>query len=181
MTDANRPPPIPPVPPAVIASPAEAPWLHEPNITFWRPSVGDMARYVGWRWILFLPLVILLVLVALIPFRIELIQFLFMGGAKLAIFAIALPIVLAGAVIKDAISGKNHPFCIHCGYDLTNLPDFHNCPECGRFYSLALNAEYRRDPHWFIERCRLHKDLPQMPAGFAAGPTSTKRKSRDGT
>jgi hypothetical protein len=181
MTEPSYPSPIPPVPPAVIASPAEAPWLHEPDIVFWRPSVGDMARHVGWRWVLLLPLAVVLVLIALIPFRLELIQLLFIGGAKLTIFAIALPIVLAGAVIKEAVNGRQHPFCIHCGYDLTNLPDLHNCPECGRFYSLRLNAEYRRDPRWFIERCKMHKDLPPAPTGFVAGPNSGKRKSRDGT
>ncbi|HTL30199.1 MAG TPA: hypothetical protein VL282_13295 [Tepidisphaeraceae bacterium] len=181
MPEIYQQPPIPPVPPAVIASPAEAPWLHDPDIVFWKPSFSDMARHVGWRWILLLPLVLVLAAIAMIPFRIELIQLIFIYGGKLTVFAIALPIVLAGAVIKEAISARTDPFCIHCGYDLTNLPDFHNCPECGRFYSLRLNAEYRRDPRWFIERCKMHKELPVTPMGFAAGPTVGKRKSRDGT
>jgi hypothetical protein len=181
MPDTNRPAPIPPVPPAVIASPSEAPWLHDPDVVFWRPSFSDLARHVGWRWILLLPALLVILVVVLIPFRFGFFQLLFWGGGKFAIFAFALPIVLAGAVIKEAVNGREHPFCIHCGYDLTNLPDLHNCPECGRFYSLKLNAEYRRDPRWFIERCRMHKELPAMSAGFAAGPTSGKRRSRDGT
>src|SRR4051794_19475714 len=105
MTEPYRPPPIPPVPPTVIASPSEAPWLHDPDIVFWRPSFSDMARYVGWRWVLLFPLVLLLFLIVMIPFRFELIQLLFIGGGKLAIFAIALPIVLGGAVIKEAMNG----------------------------------------------------------------------------
>lgn len=169
------------LPPAVIASPAGAQWLHDPDIVFWRPEWHDMVRHVGWRWVLLVPGVILLALLVVLPFRLDLIQLLFIGGGKLAVFAIGLPIVLAGHVIKQAIGARREPFCIHCGYDLTNLPDLHHCPECGRFYSLRLNAEYRRDPRWFIERCRMHKELPQTPAGFAAGPTAGRRRSRDGT
>jgi hypothetical protein len=170
-----------PLPPEVIASPSEAAWLHEPDVPFWRPGVCDMLKHIGWRWIMLVPLAILILLVLMIPFRLDLIQWIFIGGGKLAVFAIGLPILLAGHVLREAVRARTEPFCIHCGYDLTNLPDFHECPECGRFYSLRLNAEYRRDPRWFIERCRMHKELPPIaPVGFAA-PISNKRKSRDGT
>ena len=93
----------------------------------------------------------------------------------------ALPVVLAISTAKDVIRARREPFCIHCGYGLTGLPDNHACPECGRRYSFRIIDEYRRDPHWFIERYRASRLLPKPDAPFAAGTITGKRRSRDGT
>lgn len=36
--------------------------------------------------------------------------------------------------------------CIHCRYELTGLPDYHTCPECGRQYSAPEIDAYYDDP-----------------------------------
>jgi hypothetical protein len=45
---------------------------------------------------------------------------------------------------------------------------------------LKLIDEYRRDPHWFIQRYKHHKINPTADEPFSAGPVRRK-KSRDGT
>ena len=82
-------------------------------------------------------------------------------------------------VFRRAAKARREPFCIFCGYNLTGLPDRYRCPECGRPYTWQLIAEYRRDPAWFRERWRLHRELPPADAPFEAGPVQRRRK--DGT
>lgn len=106
---------------------------------------------------------------------------LWMGGAKLVMFAVAVSISSAAYAIRRTVQGRRDAFCIHCGYSLRGLPDHHVCPECGRPFSLRLIDEYRRDPDWFIARCRAHRVLPGANPPFAAGPVRSKRRSRDGT
>ncbi|MCG3138559.1 MAG: hypothetical protein HJJLKODD_02424 [Phycisphaerae bacterium] len=31
---------------------------------------------------------------------------------------------------------NHYRFCLHCGYDLSSLPDEHHCPECGEKYEI---------------------------------------------
>jgi hypothetical protein len=130
---------------------------------------------MGWRWLLFLPAVALAMLMVLVP-----VSSIFIFGWKLMVIAVALP---AGYLIKASrtiIRNRAEPFCIHCGYDLSNLPDNYICPECGEPYSHKVIDEYRRDPHWFIQRYSAHRKLPQADVPFDAMP-SKRRKSRDGT
>ena len=97
---------------------------------------------------------------------------------------VALPTIAAMNAAAHAIRNRKEPFCIHCGYDLTGLPDNHICPECGRQFSHRLIEEYRRDPNWFIERYKSRALVPVAEAPFPAGQvssTSKRRKSRDGT
>jgi hypothetical protein len=109
-----------------------------------------------------------------------LLQLLF-GWWKLWVLAVAIPMVAAVNAAKNAIRSRRDPFCIHCGYGLTGLPPEHVCPECGSAYTQQLIEEYRRDPHWFIRRYEITKDLPRRDAPFEAGPVSGKARSRDGT
>src|SRR2546423_998089 len=174
-----------------VASPSELPiMLREDDGTasdagcaemrWYKPTFAETARLIGWRWIYFIPAILLIVVLFLIPLRPELFRMLAVYW-KLLVMAVALP---TGAAIKAAahvIRSRKEPFCIHCGYDLTGLPDGHTCPECGRQFSLRTIEEYRRDPHWFIQRYKSHSILPEAPAPFASGAVRRKRKSRDGT
>jgi hypothetical protein len=177
----SNPPPVSPPPPAPIDSMAEATWLHDPKTPFWKPTWLDALKYLGWRWIFMLPLVCIVVGLVVIPFRIVWVPQLFVGGIKLILFVAGLAVTSAAYGIRTAIQSRTEPFCIHCGYDLTGLPDHHHCPECGRPFSLRLINEYRRDPVWFVERCRSQKSFLAAHPPFAAGPVRRKRKSRDGT
>ena len=119
-----------------------------------------------------------------LPMRPEIIQIL-LAWWKLLFLAIALPTGAAINAAAHVIRSRKEPFCIHCGYDLTGLPDGHNCPECGRQFNLRVIEEYRRDPQWFVQRYKNHRNVPQPDAPFAAlevprGKTR-RRKSRDGT
>lgn len=49
------------------------------------------------------------------------------------------------------LAGIKKPICMHCGYDLTGLPDQHKCPECGIQYSFADIGKYKADPEGFRE------------------------------
>jgi hypothetical protein len=135
---------------------------------------------LGWRWILFLPALALLVALGSMPWFYHYSSFLFLGGGKLLIFSIGLAITTAGTALRSAVKERTDPFCIHCGYDLTGLTEDHLCPECGRPFSLKLIDEYRRDPHWFVQRYKARKTPINAPDPFMAGPVRRK-KSRDGT
>jgi len=146
---------------------------------WYRPGWGETARLLGWRWIYFLPALGLIALVLIVPFNFMRLQFLF-AWWKLIVFTVAIPI---GALLKSAkkiVAARKDPFCIHCGYGLTGLPDNYTCPECGRAYRFSVIEEYRRDPQWFIERYRKHQGMPMRDVPFDAGKVRRKR-SRDGT
>jgi len=102
-------------------------------------------------------------------------------GVKMFVTTAAIAIALAGYVIRRAIQARKEPFCIFCGYNLTGLPDGHRCPECGRSISWAVIAEYRRDPQWFIERWKAHRELPPASEPFHAGVHARRKRARDGT
>jgi hypothetical protein len=173
--------PIDVVPPTTSGSPTE---MSHPAFTkdvpFWRPGWGDILKHMGWRWLLLLPGVAVLGIFAVVPWQPALLQFLLLGGGKLAIIFVGGALGIAGAGVRSAVHQRKDPFCIHCGYDLIGLPDHHTCPECGRPFSLRLIEEYRRDPQWFIKRYKARGEMPVADAPFAAGAVRS-RKSRDGT
>lgn len=133
-----------------------------------------------WRWLVFGSALLGSLIFLFVPIWFGFFQLTIFGG-KLLFFAIALPFSSLAYAMRSAVQARREPFCIHCGYSLIGLPDHHHCPECGRPYSFQLIDEYRRDPDWFIQRCREHRQLPQPHAAFAAGQFRSKRKSRDGT
>ncbi len=154
-----------------VENPADVPW--------WTPSWQDSAKHLGWRWIFAAPAaaIILLAIAAVTVRGVFLLPLLF-AGIKFVLIALALPFVLLLEMWRKAIQSRKEPFCIHCGYGLTGLPDHHTCPECGRPYTFATINEYRRDPHWFKQRYKMIGHLPEPDAPFRAG---TGKTSHDGT
>jgi len=176
MSDLPSTPP-PNIPPESLASPGEMEWGDD--ITWWKPGFFETARLMGWRWVLVLPMVGLIVILALAPMDPVIWQMMWVGGIKLLVIIVSLPFILAGQAFSKAVKMRGEPFCIHCGYDLVGLPDNHRCPECGRPYRFAMIDEYRRDPEAFIQRWKRRHEVPMRDQPFIAGVS--KRKSRDGT
>jgi hypothetical protein len=187
--DTNHTSPAPRAPPSrdnlpsdPVASPSKMPF--QPGgvgIRWYKPSFSETVRLLGWRWIYFLPAIALIAIVFYLPWRPAIIQIVF-AWWKLLLFAIAIPTGVAINAAQHAIRNRRDPFCIHCGYSLTGLPDGHTCPECGSAFNLRVIEEYRRDPNWFIQRHRHATTmLPRADVPFDAGSVKSKRRSRDGT
>ena len=169
------------LPRSVVASPGEV-RAHpgDENVTWWRPSWQEAAGQVGWRWVLLMPAVLMVGLLIAAAICIPLRPVLLIIGAKMLLLSAAIAVSLAGWVMRRMARARKEPFCIHCGYNLTSLPDNYRCPECGRPYNWRVIEEYRRDPQWFIERWKKHHQLPSADMPFDAGPV-VKRRSKDGT
>jgi hypothetical protein len=171
------------VPQEPVASPAHLPTHPQENaadLPWYKPSFGESLMLLGWRWIYFLPAAgIVVLLIIFLPMR-PLLIFQMLAWWKLLLIAIAVPLGIAMKAAKNTVAMRKEPFCIHCGYDLTGLPDGHNCPECGRPFNLAIVNEYRRDPDWFIQRYNQRHMVPTRDVPFAAGAVRSRR-SRDGT
>jgi hypothetical protein len=155
----------------------------DPNeeIPWWQPSWQDSLRHLGWRWIFFIPAIgVLAFAIASFwfpPLRMAIIPL----GIKYLLFAGGIAVSAIGFVLRQAVTALTEPFCSHCGYNLTGLPDNYRCPECGRPYSWRVINEYRRDPQWFITRWKASHKLPERDSALEVGPNSTPHKSRDGT
>lgn len=168
------------VPPEPVGSPAYLRGRGS-DVRWWKPTWRDSWRYLGWRWVLFLPAAAVLCLLVATVLEFRMTQFVWMLGPKLLIMILALPFMAAGYALKQGVAARTEPFCIHCGYDLSGLPDHHTCPECGVPYDFKAIEEYRRDPDWFIQRYKAQHTtsiVEQAPFNAGAGP---RRKSRDGT
>lgn len=150
------------------------------DVTWWTPSWRDRARAVGWKWVFAIPAAVVAGLLVGSLWYGKLLMPLWFVGVKVVSISLVIPAVLLLEVVRGCIAARKEPFCIHCGYGLTGLPDQHTCPECGRPYSFALIEEYKRDPHWFIKRYAMRHDLPVKDAPFAAGPVASSPSS-DGT
>ena len=120
------------VPPNVVATPGELRATPDEDITWWRPTWQDAAQQVGWRWVFLTPAVLFVLFsisaVIFIPLR----PILLILGFKMLLLSAAIAISMAGWVIRHVARARKEPFCIHCGYNLTALPDNYRCPECGR-------------------------------------------------
>lgn len=155
-------------------------WLPAPTEPFWKPRLRDSVRYLGWR--ILLVLLCSIALAALIFVALRWSQFTWAIALwKPIIMMVAIPILISLSAMGSAMRARPDPFCIHCGYSLQGLPDHYPCPECGRPNCLRLIDEYRRDPAWFVARCRNRLSLPSTHVPFSAGPVQSRRKSRDGT
>ncbi|TWT46136.1 hypothetical protein RAS1_25840 [Phycisphaerae bacterium RAS1] len=171
------------LPPDVGASPAHMPRRGEGSLRWWRPGWHDVHAYVGWRWVLLAPLLLCLLMFIAALFQRGLRGLLLLLGLKLFLFAGGVAVALAGYVARRAVRARREPFCIHCGYNLSGLPDDYRCPECGEPYTWRVIAEYRRDPQWFVERYSAshHLPSPTAPALDAGASGSRPRRRRDGT
>lgn len=168
-------------PPPMFATPSDVRPGPDVGIRWWRPGWRDIARHVGWRWVLLTP-AITMVVVWLFFRRSPLpAWFVWMIQGKIAIFVGAVALTLAGFTARRMVRARSEPFCIFCGYDLSGLPDNYRCPECGRPYTWRLIDEYRKDPHWFIERYKTQQAETVRPAAFDSGTVARKRRARDGT
>ncbi|MEW6250907.1 MAG: hypothetical protein AB1716_09690 [Planctomycetota bacterium] len=166
------------LPPEVVASPSHIRRGGTQRITWWRPGWRDTWRYVGWRWILLAPM-LLLFAILLFPLRVYNAVFFVLWLKLLLLPMLGVAAWLMAHVVRRAVRARTEPFCIFCGYNLSGLPDDYRCPECGHAYSWRVIAEYRRDPRWFIERYKAAAQLPPADTPFAAGPR--RRRARDGT
>jgi hypothetical protein len=150
------------------------------DVPFWTPGWQDIMKQMGWRWLLLVPAALLIASIVMLPWRLKFMNVLWLTGGKLPLLMLGGAFGIVGTAIRSIVRTRKDPFCIHCGYSLTGLPDGHNCPECGRPFSLQLIDEYRRDPQWFVKRYRNRGDIPIADAPFDAGPVR-RQKSRDGT
>lgn len=167
------------VPSAIHASPSDMPGDPVEEPTWWRPSLAESLRQLGWRWVFMMPVALIVVAVVAALFIPGIALYLF-ASVKLILFAGGIAVSLAAHGLRQVVRGRSEPFCIHCGYNLTGLPDKHGCPECGRPYSWSVIAEYRKDPQWFIQRWRERRKLPETQEPFAAGAVRSARRP-DGT
>jgi len=169
------------VPPPIVATPSQMKLGSEDDPTWWQPGWHDVKRFVGWRWVLLAPAVLCVLAIAggwyFPPVR----GVALVIGVKLGLAVFAFAFSLVGYVTRMALKAGSEPFCIYCGYNLTGLPDEHRCPECGRAYTHAIIAEYRKDPSWFIERWKLSHRTPPRSQPFASGPVPRKYRAKDGT
>ena len=153
-------------------------WLPDPGSPFWKPSLADSFRYMGWKFVLSLVLFLIALAAPILFWFVGIVWFFSFWKILVTLFAAA--IGMATSAIRTTLQTRREPFCIHCGYALEGLPDHHLCPECGRPYSHHLIDEYRRDPAWFVQRCRSRLVVPSTHTPFDAGPVR-RRRSRDGT
>jgi hypothetical protein len=153
-------------------------WLPAPGEPFWKPRLLESLRYLRWRILL---IALALGFAGLMFYLLRWTQLVWVISLwKPITMVVAIPILASVSTVHSALRARRDPFCIHCGYSLEGLPDHYHCPECGRPYCLRLIEEYRRDPAWFVQRCRARLTLPSMHMPFEAGPVRSRR-SRDGT
>jgi hypothetical protein len=144
------------LPSVLVATPADMPEEFDATTPFWLPDRIQSLKLLGWRWVFVLAGAGFFVLAGWLLFFRGRYLVLSLSGLmiKAGAFAIAGMISLWVYLRRGAVRLRKDPFCIHCGYSLVGLADGGICPECGRRYSFRVAQEYKRDPHWFMERYR---------------------------
>ncbi len=149
------------------------------ELRWYLPTWRERIRLMGWRNLFWLPPIALVLALATFPFLLPAALNLLIGWWQIWIAIIAIPLIAAAEATRHVLRRRKEPFCIHCGYTLTGLPDGQPCPECGQPFRLGTIEDYRRDPHWFIERYNKRNNIPRREATIAAG--SPRHRRRDGT
>jgi len=167
------------VPPTSVASPSDLRPRNSGELRWYKPTLGETIRLMGWRCLYFVPAVVLIA-VGVMSLRYMWLLPLLVVWWKLLLVAVVLPGSYAVKSAAHIIRQRKEPFCIHCGYDLSGLEDNHVCPECGERFTFRAIEEYRRDPDWFIKRYQMKGDLPVSDVPFQALP-SKRPRSKDGT
>ncbi|HEV8604368.1 MAG TPA: hypothetical protein VGQ99_03320 [Tepidisphaeraceae bacterium] len=178
MTQESLPPPIPDQK-RLLLSPSDIPADPDGSLPWWKPSWTDVAQRLGWRWLYLIPATLVLVLAIWAIFSRAWFINIWWWGGKLWIWIGAGAVGAVVEAMRQATKARAEPFCIHCGYTLSGLPDQHICPECGRPYSFQLIKEYQHDPKWFVQRWKSQHGNP-INERFEARK-STGRASGDGT
>ncbi len=143
------------------------------DVPFYRPGALDIAKTIGWRWVLLVP--ILMVIAALPmtlflprPVMVQVVQV----ELKLVLLAIGGGVTIVLWAVRNAINTRADLFCIHCGYNIEGLGEEGTCPECGRNFQLPIIREFKKDPHFFVARWKAIKDAPKaVPFTAGDGPT----------
>lgn len=178
------------VPPQVTGSPAE---MHAPPLDalspdfvtvfdgttpWWRPRMADIAKVIGWRFIFLIPALALVIGIPVMMVYAPRASSQMLGmEIKLLLFSIGVCISTVIWAMKNVTKARKDYFCIHCGYTVDGLADKGTCPECGRGFSRGMIEEYKKDPHFFVDRWRAVKTAPKFKP-FAAGQGKTPH---DGT
>jgi hypothetical protein len=130
----------------------QSPPQSQPDVQppFWLPSKSRAAAQFGFRWLFLLIVFFPAAGAALVVHAHWHSVGAFIVSAAICL-AMTIPVAISYAV-KLSLKKIPHPFCIHCGHDLTGLPDNTTCPHCHRPFSLNQIDQYRLDPGSFIYR-----------------------------
>jgi len=166
--------------PRTHGSPSDLQLKPDLELRWYLPTWRERLRFMGWRNLLWIPSMALAATMLLVPWFWPVFWQITIGWWKLWVMAVALPLGAAAQAARHTLRLRRDPFCIHCGYSLTGLPDGHACPECGQPCNHQVIQEYRRDPHWFIDRYKNRNNIPRREATIMAGP-HRRAANRDGT
>lgn len=133
------------------------------KLTWYRPTFGEIVRQMEWWWGA-LPVAAMAaggMVVAGLLLGPDHIEMAWVGGRMLLVLVVV-PFIFWEHVRDRVIKARADPFCIHCGWTLTGLPEEGRCPECGEPYRMKIVDMFRRDPQWVIAYWRFNSRPPSV-------------------